>query len=56
MESATDDRAALLALLGDKLPYSDANGYKGELSLVPESLSVTEIGKEPYSYTVTDTK
>ena len=56
VESATDDRAALLALLGDKLPYSDANGYKGELSLVPESLSVTEIGKEPYSYTVTDTK
>lgn len=56
VESATDDRAALLALLGDKLPYSDADGYKGELSLVPESLSVTETGKEPYSYTVTDTK
>jgi len=56
VESATDDRAALLALLGDKLPYSDADGYKGELALVPESLSVTETGKEPYSYTVTDTK
>lgn len=59
VESATDDRAALLALLallGDKLPYSDADGYKGELSLVPESLSVTETGKESYSYTVTDTK
>lgn len=56
VESATDDRATLLALLGDKLSYSDADGYKGELSLVPESLSVTETGKEPYSYTVTDTK
>ncbi len=56
VESTTDDRAALLALLGDKLPYSDADGYKGELSLVPESLSVTETGKEPYSYTITDTK
>lgn len=56
VESATDDRAALLALLGDKLPYSDADGYKGELSLIPESLSVIETGKEPYSYTVTDTK
>lgn len=56
VESATDDRTALLALLGDKLSYSDADGYKGELSLVPESLLVTETGKEPYSYTVTDTK
>ena len=56
VESATDDRTALLALLGDKLSYSDADGYKGELSLVPESLSVTETGKEPYSYTVIDTK
>ena len=56
VESSTDDRAALLALLGDKLSYSDADGYKGELSLVPESLSVAETGKEPYSYTVTDTK
>lgn len=56
VESATDDRTALLALLGDRLPYSDADGYKGELSLVPESLSVIETGKEPYSYTVTDTK
>ncbi len=53
VESATDDRATLL---GDKLSYSDADGYKGELSLVPESLSVTETGKESYSYTVTDTK
>ena len=56
VESATDDRATLLALMGDKLSYSDADGYKGELSLVPESLSVTETGKESYSYTVTDTK
>ena len=56
VESNTDDRAALLALLGDKLSYSDADGYKGELSLVPESLSVTETGKELYSYTITDTK
>lgn len=56
VESATDDRATLLALMGDKLSYSDADGYKGELSLVPESLSVTETGKEPYPYTVTDTK
>lgn len=56
VESATDDHATLLALLGDKLSYSDADGYKGELSLVPESLSVIETGKEPYSYTVTDTR
>jgi len=56
VESATDDRAALLALLGDKLPYADADGYKGDLSLVPESLSVAETGKESYSYTITDTR
>lgn len=56
VESTTDDRATLLALLGDRLSYSDANGYKGELSLVPESLSVTESRKESYSYTVKDTK
>ena len=49
VESATDDRATLLALLGDKLSYSDADGYKGEHSLVPESLSVTETGKDPNS-------
>ena len=46
VESATDDRATLLALLGDRLSYSDADGYKGELFLVPESLSVTESGKD----------
>lgn len=56
VESATDDRAALLALLGDKVPYSDADGYTGDLLLVPESLFVAEAGKENYSYTVIDTK
>ena len=53
VESETDDEAALLALLGDKLPYSDADGYEGELFLMPETLSVRETGSMPYSYTVT---
>jgi len=55
VESETDDEAALLALLGSKLPYSDADGYRGELFLMPETLSVQESGREPYSYTVTRT-
>ena len=52
-ESETDEEAALLALFDEKLPYSDAEGYKGELLLMPETLSVRETGEEPYSYTVT---
>ena len=53
VESESDDEAALLALLGNQLPYSDADGYKGELFLMPETLSVQETGQEPYSYTAT---
>ena len=53
VESETDDEAALLALLGEKLPYSDADGYKGELFLMPETLTIRETGQEPYFYTVT---
>lgn len=56
VESETDEEAAILALLGDKLPYSDAEGYEGKLFLMPESLNIRETGQEPYSYTVTDTK
>lgn len=39
--------------MGNQLPYSDADGYKGELFLMPETLSVQETGQEPYSYTAT---
>lgn len=53
VESETDDEATLLALLGEHLSYSDADGYRGELSLQPETLRITESGSEPYSYTVT---
>lgn len=56
VESDTDERATLLALLGDKLSYSDADGYAGELYLQPESLAISEIGQDSYSYTVTDTR
>lgn len=53
VESEADDKEVLLALLGERLPYSDADGYRGELFLMPETLSVQETGKESYSYTVT---
>jgi len=56
VNSETDDQASILALLGNKLPYSDADGYKGELFLVPESLMVSETGRSSYSYTVSDTR
>lgn len=52
----TDNQAEVLSLLGSTLPYSDADGYQGELFLLPESLIISETGREPYSYTLTETK
>lgn len=52
----TNNQAEVIALLGNKLPYSDENGYEGELFLLPESLMISETGRAPYSYTLTDTK
>lgn len=56
METDTDDRADVLALFDKQIPYSDADGYKGDLFLMPDSLSITESGQEPYSYTLTETR
>ena len=56
VESDTDDRAEVLALFEDQIPYSDADGYEGDLFLRADSLSITENGREPYSYTLTETK
>ncbi len=56
VNSESNDQAAILSLLGNKLPYSDADGYKGDLFLMPESLVVSETGRTSYSYTVTDTR
>ena len=56
VESSTDNQTEILALFTDKLPYSDSDGYEGELFLIPESLTVMESGQLPYSYTVSDTK
>ena len=51
VESDTDDRAEVLAMFEDQIPYSDADGYEGDLFLRADSLSITENGREPYSYT-----
>ena len=56
VDSETDDKAALLDLLGDKLPYSDEEGFEGELFVLPETLAVTETGQTTYTYTVSDTR
>jgi len=41
VDSSTNDQAEILALFGGKLPYSDAEGYEGELFLIPESLIIS---------------
>lgn len=56
IQCGTDNQAEVIALLGSKLPYSDDDGYEGELFLLPESVSISETGRTPYSYTLTDTK
>lgn len=56
VESDTDDRAEVLALFEDQIPYSDADGYEGDLFLRADSLSIEESGREPYSYTLTETR
>lgn len=56
VESSTNDQAEILSLFGSKLPYSDSEGYEGELIIIPESLTISETGRTSYSYTVTDTK
>jgi hypothetical protein len=56
VDSETDDQATIIELLGDKLPYSDDDGYEGELFLLPDSIVTTETGQTSYSYNVTDTR
>ena len=56
VDSGTDDRSAIIELLGDRLPYSDEDGFEGELFLLPESLAVTETGRTSYSYNVTEVR
>ena len=54
--SDTNDREILLAMFGNRLPYSDDDGFTGELYLLPESLAVTETGQSNYTYTVSDVR
>lgn len=56
VESSTNEQAEILSLFGSMLPYSDSEGYEGELIIVPESLTISETGRTSYSYTVSDTK
>lgn len=56
VDSETNDQAAVFALLGNKLPYSDDEGYEGELFLLPESLLITETGRTSYTYSITDVR
>lgn len=56
VDSDTDDRAEVLALFEEQIPYSDADGFEGDLFLMPDSLSIAESGREPYSYTLTETR
>lgn len=56
VNSDTSDRAAILVMLGNRLLYSNADGFTGELFLMPESLSILETGRESFSYTVSDVR
>jgi len=56
VESSTNDQAEVLDLFGKKLPYSDSDGYEGELFLIPESLIMSESGHTSYSYIISETK
>jgi len=56
IESNTGDRAAIIAALGNQLPFSDDYGYVGELFLLPDTLSISEMGRVTYSYTVSDVR
>ena len=56
IESDTGDRAAIITALGNQLPFSDEYGYIGELFLMPETLSISEVGRVTYSYTVSDVR
>ena len=54
--SETNERTAILAMMGEKMSYSDEEGYHGELLIVPESLNISETGRSNYSYTVYDVR
>ena len=56
IDSDSSDKSRILEQFDTKLPYSDEDGYKGELFLIPESLIVSETGQTSYSYMVTDTR
>jgi hypothetical protein len=56
VDSDTGDQAAILDLLGNKIPYSDEEGYEGDLFLLPESVATTETGQTSYTYTITDVR
>ena len=54
IESETDDKSKILELMGDKLQYSDNDGYKGEMHINPDTLQITENGRTSYTYTISD--
>ena len=56
INSLSGDKNEILEQLGTKLPYSDDDGYAGELFLISESLSISEIGQTSYTYMVADTR
>jgi hypothetical protein len=56
LETDTDATKTVLSMFQERLPYLDDEGYHGDLFLVPESLHITEAGRSPYSYTVSETR
>jgi len=56
VDSETNERAAIIAMLGSRLPYSDEYGYTGELLLLPETLTISEAGRTSYTYIVSDVR
>lgn len=56
VESDSGEQANILTLMGNKLPYTDNEGYTGDMFLVPESLRITETGRTDYSYIITDVR
>ena len=56
LETDTDVADTVLDMFQERLPYVDDDGYQGSLFLIPESLHITEAGRSPYSYTVSETR
>ena len=55
-QSGSSNTDEVLALFDSSIPYDDSQGYTGTLTLQPQSLVLTEEGRENYSYSLTDTQ